>query len=1312
MGGHRFAAPRSAASAPAGSLRSSSRPAASRLFAATALGVSLILGFLTPLGEATPALAVRMTEEIPETPEATSPEAPTDPAEPAPTDPLPEDPVPAEPVPMDPIETEPERSEPAESGLSAESEEAETLQSPQARSVTPFALGDTTTPHAYFALRQVGTPGGSGDDRGIFSAIIDKYVVNPTGPALMPQSGSHPTQSVSVPLEGDRQADSMPATAASGVTRYQYRVSQTGFNANSLGIAANGDAYFTTQFTEERRSQASVCDTFFLTCWSGWYWGSWSTWSAQSTRYTSVWKVNLEDGAVAQLMTRSTSYATDFTGGAVNTAGVYHVSYITSFTSPANSMRFFILRFTGTVLEAASTATTVANSQPNSATGFIGDIAFDGYNNLHVLVGGTSTSSRMARLTAAQVPPTGNANPTGIAVTSVAQTTPASGAEPAGIAFPFATSTVWQGANTHYLRSMTTLNTVTSTQTYSGFPGQRDLASIIQAPRFQLRLVVSGGLQKPSDRFRLSASPGATFTRDTPVSATDYLLADDWITVTQALSAINLTTTAFPFSVAAMPGTGTVMGDYAQAWSCVETTSGAAAGSGTSAAAGTVSVAVLGNPRMECTVTLTRSAPALVVSKKAYVGATELARDAVVAPGTVIQYRLTFDNFTGTAAATGIDYTDYLADILDDATVTTAPAVTPAGGISVANVGDDYRLTGSVAAGQTRTVTFSVTVKANATNAVARAAGSGPSATPVVKGYRLNNYLVKAGDPLPTADCAAPAPGAQPLCTTNPIRAWSVRKDSQPEDGAMIHSGGNIYYRVKVTNFSGEAITGVQIDDDMTQTLSAATWDPAAPPAVSVPFGISFYTPDDVLIPAGTIDWTLLPASGQPKPEFSGSDAFDPAFPGGLPFPGGNWTFETPAFDIPATISGQKVAYAIVGYAVQGGFVADPADPESVYVTGGSSLKALPNAAWVNTVQAGQASVGGNSLYPNRCSAAGAGIAPGDTGQDYDCKVWHSLGESYFHIWKKTADTSTGTDNNLLSSTFVLADTYDDAVAGIPSRWLCRTNNNPNAGGSYVPPGSDPLVSGSPDWGASSTTYGAIAAWNLANPGDQREQCGRFFMLATASEGQAAGSWRALDIRGGDTVGGGSSDPLPNWRTDSALNVSGDTSSGLHGTYWLVETVSPVEHELLAKPMKLWVAPNSPTPEGSGLAPGVPAWYDYQGRLSLPVVGEGEITLPGGGMAGSDIRKQCVSPYGVLPENHQPNCVMPTGWTMPVFDVPLRPLPFTGGAGTILLTAGGLALLLAVFGGVWWRRRRLHHHDALGAAPRPTRNHDDGGGAS
>lgn len=99
-------------------------------------------------------------------------------------------------------------------------------------------------------------------------------------------------------------------------------------------------------------------------------------------------------------------------------------------------------------------------------------------------------------------------------------------------------------------------------------------------------------------------------------------------------------------------------------------------------------------------------------------------------------------------------------------------------------------------------------------------------------------------------------------------------------------------------------------------------------------------------------------------------------------------------------------------------------------------------------------------------------------------------------------------------------------------------------------------------------------------------------------------------------------------------------------------------------------------------------------------------------MAGSDIRKQCVSPYGVLPENHQPNCVMPTGWTMPVFDVPLRPLPFTGGAGTILLTAGGLALLLAVFGGVWWRRRRLHHHDALGAAPRPTRNHDDGGGAS
>ena len=110
-------------------------------------------------------------------------------------------------------------------------------------------------------------------------------------------------------------------------------------------------------------------------------------------------------------------------------------------------------------------------------------------------------------------------------------------------------------------------------------------------------------------------------------------------------------------------------------------------------------------------------------------------------------------------------------------------------------------------------------------------------------------------------------------------------------------------------------------------------------------------------------------------------------------------------------------------------------------------------------------------------------------------------------------------------------------------------------------------------------------------------------------------------------------------------------------------------------------------------APGNPQFYDYQGRLSMPVVGLGETAAPSQGMEGSSIRRECVSPYE-LPAYQQPACVMPTGWTMPVFDVKLKPLPLTGGYwfGPIML-GGGSILAFALAGIWWWRQRR-----ALGAA--------------
>ncbi len=710
------------------------------------------------------------------------------------------------------------------------------------------------------------------------------------------------------------------------------------------------------------------------------------------------------------------------------------------------------------------------------------------------------------------------------------------------------------------------------------------------------------------------------------------------------------------------------------------------------------------------------------------------AKGTAVDAGSVLRYTLTLRNPSSSLAAvistTNTDanwssypFRDYLADVLDDADLSNASGtLTPAG--TFANTG--FTGTPTVAligAGSTRavevrgtipantsgaltaTVTFYVKVKSNEADSAARAAGNLAS-SPSLVGYVLNNYLVKTTDASGAGSIPASCEASNTDCTQNPIRAWTIEKGSQPENGAMIHVGGNIYYRVKITNFSGATLSGVKISDDLTETLAATVWDPAAPPLVEQPNGLSFYRADGTRITSATYDKTW--ATTGDRPVFSGSSAFDPDFPNGKPFPGGKWVFSNAAgFDIPATIGSDKVAYAIVGYAVKGGYVASPTDPAVQYSSVDGPVAALPKAQWVNTAQAGTATpAGGTAIYPNQCSAAGAGIAPGNTGNNLNCKTTHELGDSYFHIWKKS---NSPIGANLLNSTFMLSDTEADARAGVPSRWLCRIENRvPNPADVNSNPSAAPgsTIAGTPDFGAASTAHASISQANLArsaynidngfSPTDAGyrpalPQCGQFYYLSVFTGGQQAGTWRAVDVRGGDLAAGGTA-PLANWRTASAANdPANPATAGQHGTYWLVETKSPTDHQLLAQPMKLWVAPEAMAP--SGLNQGTPAYYDYQGRLSMPVVGVGENSSGVQGMGGvtdaSAIRKQCAN-LTTLPVNNQPNCVMPTGWTMPVFDVKMKPLPLTGGYwfGPIVL-GGGVILAFALIGIWWWRQRKM-----------------------
>ncbi|MCP2638277.1 GEVED domain-containing protein [Microbacterium sp. HD4P20] len=84
-----------------------------------------------------------------------------------------------------------------------------------------------------------------------------------------------------------------------------------------------------------------------------------------------------------------------------------------------------------------------------------------------------------------------------------------------------------------------------------------------------------------------------------------------------------------------------------------------------------------------------------------------------VSQGQQVTYTLTFENVSTNPAAAdvAIDYTDYMVEVLDDATLASGPISSDAG-VTASVVGDTIWVTGAVASGETVTVTYSVTVKA------------------------------------------------------------------------------------------------------------------------------------------------------------------------------------------------------------------------------------------------------------------------------------------------------------------------------------------------------------------------------------------------------------------------------------------------------------------------------------------------------------------------------------------------------------------------------------------------------------------------
>lgn len=171
--------------------------------------------------------------------------------------------------------------------------------------------------------------------------------------------------------------------------------------------------------------------------------------------------------------------------------------------------------------------------------------------------------------------------------------------------------------------------------------------------------------------------------------------------------------------------------------------------------------------------------------------------EAVVA-GEEITYKLTFENRGGAAAE--VDYTDDLSGVLDDADLVGDPTVTPAGSLTGAVVDGKLGITGSVPAGVTAVVSYTVKVKADGERG----------------DNSLANFLL-AGDEEPPTTCE---PGSD-LCTVHPVPELTVTKTSNPDSGEPVIAGQELSYTLTFTN-AGAAPATVNHLDDLTGVLDDA----------------------------------------------------------------------------------------------------------------------------------------------------------------------------------------------------------------------------------------------------------------------------------------------------------------------------------------------------------------------------------------------------------------------------------------------------------------------------------------------------------
>lgn len=182
------------------------------------------------------------------------------------------------------------------------------------------------------------------------------------------------------------------------------------------------------------------------------------------------------------------------------------------------------------------------------------------------------------------------------------------------------------------------------------------------------------------------------------------------------------------------------------------------------------------------------------------------ASGTAVAAGDTLTYTLTFTN-SGEAAGP-VAFDDVIGDVLDDADLTGTPEASIAD-LSVSAVTDGrFAVSGTLDAGQSATVTYTVTVRDDTERG----------------NNRLANFVVPTGE-TPGTDCE---PG-DALCTQNPVPLVTAWKSVDPASQTPVVAGQKLSYTLHFEN-TGAATGPVARVDDLSHVLDDAelTGEPVA----------------------------------------------------------------------------------------------------------------------------------------------------------------------------------------------------------------------------------------------------------------------------------------------------------------------------------------------------------------------------------------------------------------------------------------------------------------------------------------------------